>query len=178
MSDESLRGPNRYLPPDKSHTQLIIDRQSGESLGTRFWAPFDTPDDLIDTNYWFLLFSPDTLLPVQAAVITDEAGQRRLIWAEDIPQQHLLTHEEESRVLVSVTSGVVEQDAGEGETVPLRWIRAYANGEKEDQGASLVAGAFTRILVESQVDQGTIYTAATTYKADGSDVHILVDEML
>lgn len=179
MPDERLHSPSRYLPPDKDHTQHIINPQSGEPIGTRYWAPFDNPAELVDKIYWFSLFSPDTYDQVRAAVIIDETGQRQLIWSEGIASQQLLTRDERTRILLSVSSAVVDQYVGIGDQpLPMRWIRAYAHGEKDDEGASLVAGAFTQMLVESRIDQAIIYTAAVAYDNDGPDVHILTDEML
>lgn len=178
MSGEYIGNPNRYLPPDREHAAYIIDRQSGQRIGIRFWAPFDNPADLVDESYWSFLFSPGTGKRVQAAILATEYGLR-LVWSEGIAPEQLLTREERAGVLVSIGSGIIDQEIGSGELFRTRWIRAYANGEKEDQGASLLAGLFTRMLVESDVDQGTIYTAAAVYEEDGGvDVHILTDETL
>ena len=178
MSDERLRRPNRYLPPDQEHTAYIVDRQNGQRIGIRFWAPFNNPPDLVDQDYWHSLFSPDTGERVQAAIITAEQGLR-LVWSEGIAPEHLLTRDERERVLVSINSGVIDRDIGTGPLSRTRWIRAYANGEKEDEGASLLAGSFTRMLEESNVDQGVVYTAAAVYEEEsGLDIHILTDETL
>lgn len=178
MSDEYSPRPNRYLPPDQEHTAYIVDRQNGQQIGTRFWAPFNNPQELVDRDYWHSLFSPDTGERVQAAIITTEHGLQ-LVWSEGIAPEHLLTRNERECVLVSVNSAVIDQDIGSGVLFRTRWIRAYANGEKEDEGASLLAGSFTRMLEESDVDQGTIYTAAAAYEEEsGLDVHILTDETL
>lgn len=178
MSDEKAPQLSSYLPPDRDHTQYIIDGRNGEHLGTRYWASFDDPDTLIDRNYWFVLFSPDTQRRVQAAIVANATGQQRLIWAEDIPSEQLLTSEERTQVLLSISSATVDQDIGDGDIVPVRWIRAYANADRDDQGASLVAGAFTRMLAASRIDQGIIYTAAAVYEGDEPDVHILTEEVL
>jgi len=178
MPDEQAPRLSNHLPPNREHTQYVVDSRSGERLGTRFWAPFDAPDALIDHAYWFVTFSPDTRQRIQAAIIADEAGQRKLIWAEDIEPQELLTDEERTQILVSISSGTADQEIGDGEVVPLRWIRAYARGDKEDQGASFAAGAFTRMLAASNIDQGIIYTAAAVYEVGEPSVHILTEEML
>jgi hypothetical protein len=181
MSDERLLHSNPYVPPGADHTQRIVERQSGEQLGTRYWAPFDMdhPETLVDPYYWFFLLSPQTGQRVQAAILGDSNHQLRLVWAENIAPRTLLTRDERIRVLVSITSAVVDQDDGSGQPVATRWIRAYANGEREDQGSSLAAGALTRMLVQSNIDQGIIYTAATVYTVDeGTSIHILTDEVL
>lgn len=178
MSDEHLHRPNRYLPPDQEHTGYIVNRQTGQRIGTRFWAPFDNPEDLVDQSYWSFLLNPDAHTRVQGAIITTEHGLR-LIWSEDVTSEHLLTRTERAHVLVSISSAVIGPDTESGAPIATRWIRAYANGEKEDQGASLIAGSFTSMLVESNIDQGIIYTAAAVYEEEsGVDIHILTDEIM
>ena len=185
MPGEKLSRESLYLPPDRDHTQVMADRQRTR-LGTRFWAPFDDPDALIDPAYWPFLFGPANSETVHGAIVSQMEGQQeagtRFIWSTELAEAQLLTRSEQARTLIRIVSalGSADEALNNSAGAPVRWVRVYAYPDRPNAADAVVeAGAFSRLLVESDIDAGSILTVVAVHEDNGEqDYQILTDEQL